>query len=161
MNKYVFPGADASCSLGWVVTQLESAGFEVKNVDVLGVHYSATLYRWYKNWLGNKDKVLGKYGEKWFRTWNYFLASATIASRQGSASVFQITLHKNLNAYHRIKGVKNHASIHVKLDKEPSYVFLPSVFLLSFLIADFALFLAVLSSRRRWSPLAISTDEFL
>ncbi|KAJ2923441.1 hypothetical protein H1R20_g13653, partial [Candolleomyces eurysporus] len=122
MNKYVFPGADASCSLGWVVSQLESAGFEVKNVDVLGVHYSATLYRWYQNWLGNKEKVLAKYGEKWFRTWNYFLASSTIASRQGSASVFQITLHKNLNAYHRVKGIKNHASIHVKLDKEPSLI---------------------------------------
>ncbi|KAF6752795.1 sphingolipid C9-methyltransferase [Ephemerocybe angulata] len=122
MNKYVFPGADASCSLGWVINQLESAGFEVKNVDVLGVHYSATLYRWYKNWLANKEKVLEKYGETWFRTWSYFLGSATIASRQGSASVFQLTLHKNLNAYHRINGVKNHASIHVKLDKEPSLI---------------------------------------
>ena len=51
MNKYIFPGADASCSLGWVVNQLEAAGFEVKNIDVLGVHYSATIWRWYKNWL--------------------------------------------------------------------------------------------------------------
>ena len=41
-------------------------------------------------------------------------------SRQGGASVFQFTLHKNLNAYHRIAGVASHASIHVKLDKEPS-----------------------------------------
>ncbi|KAF6752805.1 hypothetical protein DFP72DRAFT_1132239 [Ephemerocybe angulata] len=92
------------------------------SIDVPGVHYSATLYRWYKNWLANKEKVLEKYGETWFRTWSYFLGSATIASRQGSASVFQLTLHKNLNAYHRINGVKNHASIHVKLDKEPSLI---------------------------------------
>ncbi|EEB87806.1 hypothetical protein MPER_14694, partial [Moniliophthora perniciosa FA553] len=98
MNKYIFPGADASCSLGWVVSQLQSAGFEVKNIDVLGVHYSATLYRWYENWVSNKDKVIEK---------------------QGSCSIFQITLHKNLNAFHRIAGVENHASIHVKLDKEP------------------------------------------
>ncbi|KAG8892339.1 hypothetical protein FRC00_012234 [Tulasnella sp. 408] len=113
MNKYVFPGADASCSLGWVINQVEAAGFEVKNVDVLGVHYSATLWRWYKNWLMNKDKVIAKYGAKWFRTWEYFLASSVITSRQGGASVFQITLHKNLNAYHRVEGVKNHANIHV------------------------------------------------
>ncbi|TFK19142.1 sphingolipid C9-methyltransferase [Coprinopsis marcescibilis] len=122
MNKYVFPGADASCSLGWVVTKLEQAGFEMKNIDVLGVHYSATLFRWYKNWLSNKEAVLAKYGEKWFRTWAYFLASATIASRQGSASVFQITMHKNLNAFHRVKLIKNHHSIHVPLAKEPSLV---------------------------------------
>ncbi|KAG8995288.1 hypothetical protein FRB94_002168 [Tulasnella sp. JGI-2019a] len=113
MNKYVFPGADASCSLGWVINQLEGAGFEVKNIDVLGVHYSATIYRWYKNWLSNKEKVVAKYGSRWYRTWEYFLASSTITSRQGGASVFQITLHKNLNAYHRVEGVKNHASIHV------------------------------------------------
>jgi hypothetical protein len=33
---------------------------------------------------------------------------------EGGSSVFQITLHKNLNAYHRIEGVPNHASIQVK-----------------------------------------------
>ncbi|KAF8994007.1 sphingolipid C9-methyltransferase [Cyathus striatus] len=122
MNKYVFPGADASCSLGWVVNQLEGAGFEVKNIDVLGVHYSATLYRWYKNWVSNKDKVVEKYGDRWYRIWVFFLAYSTIISRQGGASVFQFTLHKNLNAYHRVEGVKNHYSIHVKLDKEPSLI---------------------------------------
>ncbi|KAF9044407.1 sphingolipid C9-methyltransferase [Panaeolus papilionaceus] len=119
MNKYVFPGADASCSLGWVINKLENAGFEVKNIDVLGVHYSATLFRWYKNWLSNKEKILEKYGDRWFRVWSFFLAYSTITSRQGSASVFQITLHKNLNAYHRIEGVPNHYSIHVKNEKEP------------------------------------------
>ncbi|PPR01190.1 hypothetical protein CVT26_016071 [Gymnopilus dilepis] len=122
MNKYIFPGADASCSLGWVINKLEGAGFEIKNVDVLGVHYSATIYRWYKNWISNKDKVIAKYGERWYRIWVFFLAYSTIISRQGSASVFQITMHKNLNAYPRIEGVRNHASIHVKLDKEPQSV---------------------------------------
>ena len=42
-----------------------------------------------------------------------------VRNRQGSASVFQFTLHKNLNAYHRIAGVPKHSSIHVKLEKEP------------------------------------------
>ena len=64
MNKYVFPGADASCSLGWVVNQVEAAGFEVKNIDVLGVHYSATIWKWYLNWVDNKEKVVEKYGER-------------------------------------------------------------------------------------------------
>jgi cyclopropane fatty-acyl-phospholipid synthase-like methyltransferase len=56
IKKYVLPGADSSCSLYWIVSQVEAAGFKVKNIDVLGVHYSATLYRWYKNWVNNKDK---------------------------------------------------------------------------------------------------------
>lgn len=45
MNKYVFPGADASCALNWVINRLESAGFEVKSIDVLGVHCEWQLAR--------------------------------------------------------------------------------------------------------------------
>lgn len=142
MNKYVFPGADASCSLGWVTTQLEAVGFEVKNVDVLGVHYSATIYRWYKNWVSNKDKVIAEYGERWYRIWVFFLAYSVLISRcvtcypslkfnlklisqsNGGAAIYQFTLHKNLNGYPRIEGVRNHASIKVTPSREIQYVLL-------------------------------------
>jgi cyclopropane fatty-acyl-phospholipid synthase-like methyltransferase len=67
MNKYIFPGADASTPLNDYIRSVESAGFEVKTVDTIGVHYSATLWRWYRNWLANKDKVLAKYGKRWYR----------------------------------------------------------------------------------------------
>ncbi|KAF2832001.1 S-adenosyl-L-methionine-dependent methyltransferase [Ophiobolus disseminans] len=116
MNKYVFPGADASTPLGFVIDTLEGAGFEVKMVDTIGVHYSATLWRWYRNWLGNKDKVQGKYGKRWYRIWEYFLAYSTIASRQGTATCFQITCVKNLNAVHRIDGIKTQFSLSAALD---------------------------------------------
>jgi cyclopropane fatty-acyl-phospholipid synthase-like methyltransferase len=105
MNKYVFPGADASTPLGWFVDKLEGAGFEVKGIDTVGVHYSATLWRWYRNWMANKDKVEAKYGKRWFRIWEYFLAYSTIISRQGSATCYQIVLHKNINAFHRVEGI--------------------------------------------------------
>lgn len=67
MNKYVFPGADASTPLGWTIDKLEGAGFEVKGIDTIGVHYSATLWRWYRNWLGNRENIEAKYGKRWFR----------------------------------------------------------------------------------------------
>jgi cyclopropane-fatty-acyl-phospholipid synthase len=67
MHKYIFPGADASTPLGFVVDRLEAAGFEIKAIDTIGIHYSATLWRWYRNWLGNCDKVEAKYGKRWFR----------------------------------------------------------------------------------------------
>ncbi|KAK3296291.1 S-adenosyl-L-methionine-dependent methyltransferase [Chaetomium fimeti] len=105
MNKYVFPGADASTPLGWFVDKLEGAGFEVKGIDTIGVHYSATLWRWYRNWMANKDKVEAKYGKRWFRIWEFFLAYSTIISRQGSATCYQIVLHKNINAFHRVEGI--------------------------------------------------------
>ncbi|OAQ67952.1 cyclopropane-fatty-acyl-phospholipid synthase [Pochonia chlamydosporia 170] len=105
MNKYVFPGADASTPLGWVVDKLEGSGFEIKGVDTIGVHYSATLWRWYRNWIANREKVEAKYGKRWFRIWEYFLAYSTIVSRQGSATCFQITLVKNINSTHRVEGI--------------------------------------------------------
>jgi len=73
MNKYIFPGADASTPLGWFVDKLEGAGFEVKAVDTIGVHYSATIWRWYRNWMGNRDKVEAKYGKRWFRVSPLFI----------------------------------------------------------------------------------------
>lgn len=103
MNKYIFPGADASTPLDFVTSKLEANGFETVSIDNIGVHYSATLWRWYRNWMDNKDKVVNKYGIRWFRIWEYFLASSTIISRQGSATCYQIVLRKNLNSYHRVE----------------------------------------------------------
>jgi cyclopropane-fatty-acyl-phospholipid synthase len=105
MNKYIFPGADASTPLGFVVDKLEGAGFEIKGVDTIGVHYSATLWRWYRNWMGNREKFEAKYGKRWFRIWEYFLAYSTIISRQGSATCWQLTMVKNINSTHRIEGI--------------------------------------------------------
>ncbi|KAK0723035.1 S-adenosyl-L-methionine-dependent methyltransferase [Lasiosphaeria miniovina] len=105
MNKYVFPGADASTPLGFFVDKAEGAGFEVRAIDTIGVHYSATLWRWYRNWLANRDKVEAKYGKRWFRIWEFFLGWSTIASRQGSATCYQIVMAKNINSKHRVEGI--------------------------------------------------------
>jgi len=67
MNKYVFPGADASTPLAFYIDKMELAGFEVKSIDTIGVHYSATMWRWYRNWIANRSKVEAKYGKRWFR----------------------------------------------------------------------------------------------
>ncbi|CDK26999.1 unnamed protein product [Kuraishia capsulata CBS 1993] len=111
MNKYIFPGADASTPLGFVTDSLEGAGFEVVAIDNIGVHYSATLWKWYLNWVSNKDSVINKYGARWFRIWIYFLAYSTIISRQGSATCFQITLRKNINSYHRLEDLDRQEGI--------------------------------------------------
>lgn len=120
MNKYIFRGADASCSLGWVINKLESAGFEIRSVDVIGVHYSATLERWMQNFARNKDAMQAKYGERLCRIWTFFLAASVIVAREGGSSAFQIVAHKNLNAYPRIEGTFHHSGIHAKPSR-PSY----------------------------------------
>lgn len=64
MAKYIFPGADASMPLGWVVTQVEAAGFEVAHVDTIGIHYSLTIKKWFENWRKNKAQIVAKYGDR-------------------------------------------------------------------------------------------------
>jgi len=95
MAKYIFPGADASCPLGFVVSQAERAGFEVHRVENCGAHYGVTIHKWYNNWISNRDAIVEKYGERWFRMWSMFLAWSVMIGRQGSSTVFMITLTKN------------------------------------------------------------------
>jgi sphingolipid C9-methyltransferase len=103
MNRYIFPGADASTPLSFYVKNLEKAGFEVHSVETIGVHYSQTIYRWYKNWESNKEKVLAKYGEHWYRLFRFFLSWTVHIARQGSATCYQIVCHKNLNTFDRTR----------------------------------------------------------
>lgn len=95
MGKYIFPGADASCPLGFVVNQCERAGWEVHRVENCGVHYSVTIKKWYENWRSNQEAIVAKYGQRWFRMWMVFLAWSSIIAAQGSSTVFLVTLTKN------------------------------------------------------------------
>eukprot|EP00297_Palpitomonas_bilix_P008681 CAMPEP_0113885084 /NCGR_PEP_ID=MMETSP0780_2-20120614/10689_1 /TAXON_ID=652834 /ORGANISM="Palpitomonas bilix" /LENGTH=437 /DNA_ID=CAMNT_0000872921 /DNA_START=36 /DNA_END=1349 /DNA_ORIENTATION=+ /assembly_acc=CAM_ASM_000599 len=101
MNKYVFPGADASTPVAWYLNELERAGFEIHSEETVGKHYSFTLLAWYENWLSNKEDILKAYGMRWYRLWAWFLAWSVIAAGQGSASCYQIVAHKNTNEFPR------------------------------------------------------------
>merc|ERR1712193_551414 len=94
MNRYVFPGADASCPLYWDVEQLERSGWECQHIENNGTHYGLTIYAWYQNWVKNKDAVVKKYSEKSWRNWSVFLAWSHLIAMQGSSTVWMICLTK-------------------------------------------------------------------
>jgi cyclopropane fatty-acyl-phospholipid synthase-like methyltransferase len=96
MAKYIFPGADASCPLGFVVSQVERAGFEVHRVENCGVHYGETIRKWYENWKRNERAVVAKYGQRWYRLWLMFLGWSVLIAGQGSSTVFMVTMTKNI-----------------------------------------------------------------
>jgi cyclopropane fatty-acyl-phospholipid synthase-like methyltransferase len=103
MGEHVFPGADASCPLGWVTTQLERAGFEVQRVQNMGSHYSRTLDHWLDNWEAKEAYLVDKYGALAYRRWKVFLAWSVRASRQGSSTLFMLTITKHGQEGRRIK----------------------------------------------------------
>eukprot|EP00929_Paragymnodinium_shiwhaense_P004351 TRINITY_DN10525_c0_g1_i1.p1 TRINITY_DN10525_c0_g1~~TRINITY_DN10525_c0_g1_i1.p1 ORF type:complete len:447 (-),score=115.94 TRINITY_DN10525_c0_g1_i1:172-1512(-) len=102
MDQHVFPGADASCPMGWVVSHLEKAGFEVQHVANLGNHYSKTLHHWQKLWEAKKDDVIKVYGERSWRRWRVFLAWSVRIARRGGSTVQFITATKSGNEKARI-----------------------------------------------------------
>ena len=95
MGKYIFPGADASCPLGFVVNQAERAEFEVHRVENCGVHYGITIQKWYENWKSNEQAIVAKYGQRWFRMWMVFLGWSVIVGKQGGSTVYMVTMTKN------------------------------------------------------------------
>jgi cyclopropane fatty-acyl-phospholipid synthase-like methyltransferase len=95
MDEHVFPGADASCPMGWVITKLEQAGFEVQNVHNLGNHYSKTLFHWLQTWEAKKDSIVKVYGERSWRRWRVFLAWSVRTARRGGSTVQFITATKS------------------------------------------------------------------
>jgi len=101
MSKYVFPGADASMPLSFVCKNLEKAGFEIHSVENIGIHYSLTLERWYRNWLRNREAVVKAYGERWFLLWELFLAWSVVVSERGGSTCFQLVCNKNRSSFER------------------------------------------------------------
>ena len=95
MDEHVFPGADASCPMGWVITKLEQAGFEVQNVHNLGSHYSKTLAHWLQMWESKRNEISEMYGEKSWRRWRVFLAWSVRIARKGGSTVQFITATKS------------------------------------------------------------------
>jgi len=105
MSKYVFPGADASMPLSFVCKHLEKAGFEIHSVENIGIHYSMTIDRWYRNWLRNREAVVKAYGERWFRLWEVFLAWSVIIAERGGSTAFQLVCNKNRSSFDRKRWV--------------------------------------------------------
>ncbi|AKU99120.1 Cyclopropane-fatty-acyl-phospholipid synthase [Labilithrix luteola] len=101
MNKYIFSGADASLPPSEMLKAMEKAGFELHSVENVSVHYQLTIQRWHDNWRKNRELVLGRYGERWYRLWNLFLAWSWRIAAQGTSACFQIVAHKNLDGFDR------------------------------------------------------------
>ncbi|MEN9581330.1 MAG: hypothetical protein RJA70_4339, partial [Pseudomonadota bacterium] len=105
VNKYIFPGADASLPPSTMLKTLEKAGFEVHSIENISGHYAWTLKAWYGNWNQNREAVLAAYGERWFRIWNFFLAWSILVAEQGNAGCYQAVLNKNVASFQRTRWI--------------------------------------------------------
>ena len=94
ITKYIFPGGYTP-SLSEVVTPVEKAGLIVSDIEVLKLHYSHTLRCWKENCIKNKIQIINMFDEKFFRMWEFYLASCESAFKWGDQVVYQFQLTKN------------------------------------------------------------------
>ncbi len=112
MNRYIFPGADASLTPAGMLSAMEKAGWETFSVENISIHYAKTIDQWLDNWLENREAVVNAYGEWWWRLWAFFLAWSTRIAEQGNAACFQVLLNKNLDAFDRKRWVRIPSVVH-------------------------------------------------
>jgi len=94
ITKYIFPGGYTP-SLSEVISPIENAGLIVSDIEVLKLHYSYTLRHWKENCIKNKGQIIKMFDEKFFRMWEFYLASCESAFKWGDQVVYQLQLTKN------------------------------------------------------------------
>ena len=97
ITKYIFPGGYTP-SLSEVVGPIEKSGLVITDMEFLRMHYSHTLRNWKERFLGKKEQVLAMFDEKFFRMWEFYLASCEMAFKWGDQVVFQFQLSKKLTS---------------------------------------------------------------
>ena len=94
ITKYIFPGGYTP-SLSQIARPIEDSGLVISDIEVLRMHYSHTLRHWKERFLSKKESVLEMFDEKFYRMWEFYLASCEIAFKWGDQVVFQLQLSKD------------------------------------------------------------------
>ena len=97
ITKYIFPGGYTP-SLSEIAGPIEKSGLIISDMEVLRMHYSHTLRHWKERLIGKKEEVLAMFDEKFFRMWEFYLASCEMTFKWGDQVVFQLQLSKKFDS---------------------------------------------------------------
>lgn len=89
IDAYVFPDGELA-PLGSTVTQLERAGFEVRDVESIREHYALTLRRWVAALEAGWDRAVRLTGPGRARVWRLYMAACAVAFERNRIGVNQV-----------------------------------------------------------------------
>ncbi|MGW2031229.1 SAM-dependent methyltransferase [Streptomyces argyrophylli] len=89
IDAYVFPDGELA-PVGTTVTQLERAGFEVRDVESIREHYARTLRRWVANLEADWDRAVRLTGPGRARVWQLYMAASALAFERNRIGVNQV-----------------------------------------------------------------------
>ncbi|MER6029410.1 class I SAM-dependent methyltransferase [Streptomyces sp. NPDC001851] len=89
IDAYVFPDGELA-PIGGTVTQLERAGFEVRDVESIREHYARTLRRWVANLEADWDHAVSLTSPGRARVWLLYMAASALAFERNRIGVNQV-----------------------------------------------------------------------
>jgi len=89
IDAYVFPDGELA-PLGTTVTQLETAGFEVRDVEALREHYALTLRQWVANLEAQWPLAVRLTSPGRARVWRLYMAASALAFERNRIGVNQV-----------------------------------------------------------------------
>jgi cyclopropane-fatty-acyl-phospholipid synthase len=90
--KYIFPGGYIP-ALSEVLPAIERSGLLVADVEVLRLHYAETLKAWRERFIAHRE-IERLYDQRFFRMFEFYLASSEMAFRHQGMMIFQLQLTK-------------------------------------------------------------------
>jgi cyclopropane-fatty-acyl-phospholipid synthase len=89
INRYVFPDGELH-EVGSVVSVLQEAGFEVRDVESLREHYARTLRCWVSNLEDHWDEAVAEGGAARARIWRLYMAGTAVNFEEGRTMIHQV-----------------------------------------------------------------------
>ena len=93
LNKYIFPNGSLP-SLKQIASAVEKL-FIIEDMHNFSADYDKTLMAWHNNFERVWPKFKDKYGDRFYRMWNYYLLSCAGAFRARDVQLWQIVLSPN------------------------------------------------------------------
>jgi cyclopropane-fatty-acyl-phospholipid synthase len=89
IDRYVFPDGELH-EVGSVVSRIQMAGFEARNVEGLREHYAQTLRHWVANLEAHWDEAVSLVGVGRARVWRLYMAASAINFDAGRTNIYQV-----------------------------------------------------------------------
>lgn len=89
IDAYVFPDGELA-PIGTTVTQLERAGFEVRDVESIREHYARTLRRWVERLEAGWGRAVRLTSPGRARVWRLYMAASALAFERNRIGVNQV-----------------------------------------------------------------------
>jgi cyclopropane-fatty-acyl-phospholipid synthase len=89
IDRYVFPDGELH-EIGHVVSTVQEAGFEARDVESLREHYALTLRHWVANLERDRDAAVRLAGEGRYRVWRLYMAASACNFEAGRTQVHQV-----------------------------------------------------------------------